>query len=214
MKGTNEYHVTAYDGGGTTGWAHFCVDFRAFSRPESRVLRWLKWWDCGELTGPEHKQYQAATNHVTNVVSASGLGGSYLFYDVIAEDFDLVQLKGAKENLLSPVRFNAVMAWECQKVAVKFHLQARQMRTLITPDYLATAGFQSPFRRTGKWGTSGKGKDAFAAMQHGITWLKRVKADSRRRPWKLSDNGIINARWDCACEDKKPCDMLHPRTKF
>lgn len=209
---TNEYHLTTFDGGGTTGMAHFCVDFHAFSRPEAKVLRWLKWWVSAEYTGTEFEVYQQAVNHISNAVSDSGLGASYLAYDVVAEEFQLTQLIGG-ENLVSPLRFNSVMAWECHKRAIKFQLQARQMRTQITPDYLARAGFINPFRRDGKWSDSSRGRNAFAATQHGVEFLRRIKAESRKRPWKLSDKSIMNARWDCACARRKPCDMLHPRTR-
>ena len=33
-----EYHLIMFDPGGTIGWAHFVLDFRAFSRPEHKAL--------------------------------------------------------------------------------------------------------------------------------------------------------------------------------
>lgn len=204
IKGTNEYHLRTYDpGAAASGWTHFCVDFRAFSRPDNRVLEHIKWYEHGEFTGPDHKQYQAAVNQITETTSDYGLGISYLFFDVVSEDFELTQLIGGSDNLLSPVRFNAVLAWECQKIAVKFHTQSRTMRTNVTKERLKLMGFGTGYR-----------KDEFAAMQHAVVWLRRLKEESRKRPWKLSDAGITNARWDCACERRgKRCDMLHPRTR-
>lgn len=203
MKGTNEYHLTTFDpGAAASGWTHFIVDYRAFSRPDNLVVDWIKEYDHGEYTGPEHKQYQQAVNHIHHVVDAQGLGVSYMSYDVVSEEFQLTQLIGGADNLLSPVRFNAVLDWECQKRAVHFTLQARQLRTNVTKDRLRKMGFPQRFR-----------KDEFAAMQHAITWLRRMKLESLKRPWKLSDPSIMNARWDCACERRKPCDMLHPQTK-
>lgn len=196
----NEFHVTAFDGGGTTGWAHLVVDFRAFSRPENKVMRWLKHWECGEYTGPEEDQEAAAVDRIHTTLKTV----SYLAYDVVGEDFELTQLIGGK-NLLSPVRINAVLAWECHKRGVKYNLQARQLRTSVTPQRLNLFGFE------GRWTKTGKGKDMFAAMQHAVTWLRRKKIDSRSRPWKLSDGTILNSYWDCDCSEGKPCDMVHPR---
>lgn len=204
IKGTNEYHLRTYDpGAAASGWSHFCVDFRAFSRPENKVLSNIKWYEHGEHTGSDHAQYRKAVDQISNTTSDYGDGASYLFFDVVSEDFELTQLIGSTDNLLSPVRFNAVMEWECRKRSVKFHLQGRQMRTGITRERLKLLGFGTGYR-----------KDEFAAMQHALTWLRRLKNESRKRPWKLSDEGIINARWDCACERRgKRCDMLHPRTR-
>lgn len=201
-KGTNEYHLRTYDpGAAATGWTHFCVDFRAFSRPDNSVLKHVKWYEHGELTGPEHKQYQQAVNQVSSTTSDYGDGASFLAFDVVSEEFQLTQLIGG-DNLLSPVRFNAVMHWECQKRSIKFHLQARQLRTGVTKTRLNRMGFGAGYR-----------KDEFAAMQHAVTWLRRLKLESLKRPWKLSDPGVMNARWDCACERRKRCDMLHPKQR-
>lgn len=201
----NEYHLVVFDPGGTIGWSHFIVDYRAFSRPEHKVLRWLISWDCGEFTGQEHEQlrdacaliYRAHFEPMPFVTRT----------DVVAEDFELTQLIGGK-NLLSPVRINAVLDWECRKQGLQLELQKRQMRTQITPERLELFGFQSPRKR---WTTTGKGKDEFSAMQHGLVKLRRVKDESRSRPWKFSDRVSANARWDCACERGRRCDLTHPR---
>lgn len=203
----NEYHLVVFDPGGTIGWAHLIVDFKAFSRPEHKVLRWLKSWDCGEFTGQEHEQLAAVSRLIYSAhfeplpfVSRT---------DVVSENFELTQLIGG-ENLLSPVRINAVIDWECRKHGLTLNLQARQMRTNVTPQRLQMFGFDSPFRRNGQWSKTGKGKDAFAAMQHAVVWLRRVKEKSRSRPWKLEDGQTANARWDCACWRGRRCDLLHP----
>lgn len=193
----NEYHLVAFDPGGTIGWAHFIVSVKAFSRPEHKVLRYIKSWNCGEFTGQETEQLQAASaliyrahfdpppfNTITHVVS---------------EDFELTQLIGGR-NLLSPVRINAVLDWECRKHGLELNLQARQMRTAVTKERLKLFGFQGSFR-----------KDEFSAMQHAVTWIRRVKQKSRERPWKLSDRVSANAYWDCACRRRKQCDLMHPQ---
>lgn len=224
----NEYHLVAFDAGGCIGWAHFIVDCHAFSRPEQRVMRWVKSWQCGEFEGLEYEQEQQAVqliwrarfgdmpyNSMADVV-AGGLSRA----DILAEDFELAQLIGGK-NLLSPVRINAVLDWQCQQWGMGLILQKRSLRLQVTNDFLYTAGLASPFRRNGQWRTTGKGKDAFAAMQHAVTRLRHVKQESKRRPWKLSDKQTHNAYWDCACEERngnrttrgnrRACDITHPR---
>jgi hypothetical protein len=206
----NEYHLITFDPGAiATGWAHFVVDYRGFSRPENKVLAHLKSWDCGQFTGPETEQYTAASSLVWR--AKFGEGPFNTRTDVVGEDFDLVQTIGGKQ-LLAPVRFNAVLDWECGKLGCKYHLQNRNMRTSVTPERLNAWGF------TGRWSkTAKKGKDAFSAMQHGIVWLRRLKEKSRSFPWKLSDTVGNNAYWDCACTYEQPlkggymgCDLEHP----
>jgi hypothetical protein len=201
----NEYHATIFDpGGAATGWAHFCVDFRAFSRPEHKILRFLKYCDCGEFTGTEAQILKQGVAHIDHTLSPQGYDANYMFYDVIGEDFELTQMIGGK-NLLSPVRINAVLDWECQKRGIKYQYLARQLRTGTTKKRLELYGFGS------KWTTTGKGKDKFAAMQHGIYWLRHIKDLSKRRPWKLSEGGILNSYWDCNCIEGKKCDLVHPK---
>lgn len=197
-KGENEYHVTVYDPGGNTGWAHFVVDTRAFSRPENKLLRWVKHWESGVHSGTEYEQIHKMVSQISNTTGVHGRGVSYLMYDVVSEGFELKQLKGG-DNLLSPVRINAVLAWECANRAVKFHTQARNLRTSVTRERLKLWGYGKRYQ-----------KDEFAAMQHAFVWLRNLKAKSKSRPWKLSDGVVLNAYWDCDCSEGKRCDMVHP----
>ncbi len=214
----NEYHLITFDPGGTIGWSHFILSMRAFSRPEHRVLKFVKSWECGEFTGSEHEQLQSAQRLMwrarfgtmpytsrTDVVSTG-----YARTDIISEDFELTQTIGGK-NLLGPVRINAVLTWEASKLAVDLQLQRRSMRTNVTPERLRLFGFESPMNRGGKWTTTSRGKDAFAAMQHAIVWLRRIKDISKSKPWKLSDGQTDNALWDCACAKGRRCDLTHRR---
>lgn len=199
----NEYHLVFFDPGGTTGWAHFVVDCHAFSRPEAKVMRWLKFWNCGEFTGPELDQCQSAVDLIKSArvgpmpfMSKTNVGSRI---DIGSEDFELTQMVGG-QNLLSPVRINAVLAWECSKLGLTLKLHKRHLRTSVTRERLKAFGFEGKFR-----------KDEFAAMQHGVTWLRRVKEQSRRVPWKLSDGVSSNAYWDCRCTRGRRCDISHPR---
>lgn len=208
----NEYHIVAFDPGGITGWAHLILDARAFSRPEHKALKYLKHWTCGEFEGPENQQVTACAaliwkakfgemphNTTTDAISKGGKA------DFLAEDFELTQMIGGK-NLLSPVRINAKLDYICYTFGIELHYQRRTMRTGVTPERLQLFGFNPPGKR---WTTTGKGKDAFAAMQHAVVWLRRTKEKSRGRPWKLSDGGTHNAYWDCACDDGERCDLRH-----
>lgn len=213
----NEYHLVVFDPGVTIGYAHFTLDCRAFSRPEHKVLRWLVDWECGEFEGTENEQVAECSrlvwrakfgdmpyNTMTDVLSM-GMTRD----DFVSEDFELTQMIGGK-NLLSPVRVNAKLDWECHRWGLTLHLQKRSLRTNVTPERLTMMGFRSPTNRRGVWTKTSKGKDMFAAMQHGIVWLRRQKEISRGRPWKLAD-GTHNAFWDCGCADGLKCDLRHPR---
>lgn len=201
----NEFHVVAFDPGGTIGWAHFVVHYKGFSRPEHKVLRYLKSWDCGEFSGTELEQIRDAESLIRRAHYEPMPFTTKT--DVVSEDFELTQLIGGN-NLLSPVRINAVLQWICHNRGLKLILQARQMRTQVTPERLQLFGFEPPGKR---WTTTGRGKDMYAAMQHGVTYLRRIKDASRSRPWKLADRISSNAKWDCACEQGKRCDLTHPR---
>lgn len=209
----NRYNLIAFDPGGTIGWASFVVHFRAFSRPEHRVLRYVESWDCGEFSGTEHEQVKAALTKVATTRYDPDM--PYVSkVEVVTEDFDLVQTVGGKE-LVSPLRINAVLDFELASIGLPLKYQKRQARTGITPERLRAFGFD------GRWVTNGRGKDAFAAMQHAVTWLRRLKAESDKRPWKLEDNTKTNAFWDCICcvtpEGKvrtirrKEHDLIHPK---
>jgi hypothetical protein len=215
----NEYHLVTFDPGGTIGWAHFVLSIRAFSRPQHKVLRFVKSWECGEFEGSEFEQCQSASrliwsarfgtmpyNSATDVVSTGISRG-----DIVSEDFELTQLIGGR-NLLSPVRINAVLGYECDRWGLKLELQHRTLRKNVTPERLVEFGFASPLNRGGKWSTTSAGKDAFAAMQHAIVWLRRVKEISRSKPWKLNDGQTSNAYWDCRCRNgAAACDFRHPK---
>lgn len=181
----NEYHVVTFDPGGVLGWAHLVFHFKAFTTPRAKVLANLLWWNAGELDGTEHANLAAAV-----VIMRDGRYGKMPFHsktDVVTEDFELTQMVGGY-NLLSPVRLNAVLEWEAAKIGgVDFHYQKRQMRTGVTPERLALMGFESPMNRSGNWVQNGKGKDMFAAMQHAVTWARRVKQQANQRPWKLEE---------------------------
>ena len=195
----NLYHLVAIDPGITIGWAVFIFDFRAFSRPEHRLLRWLLFWDCGEFTGQEEETLSECLTLIRKC--RYGAGPFVSKTDVVIEDFDLVQTIGGKQNLLSPVRNAAVLNWECpRQFGIRPVMHPRQIRTNITKNRLRAWGFGSRLRR-----------NEFAAMQHAIVYLRRLKQQSLSRPWKLEDQQTTNARWDCACEDGKRCDIRHPR---
>ena len=221
-KAPNEFHLIAFDpGAAATGWAHFVVDYRAFSRPDNKVLANVKSWNCGQFTGSDYEQYTAAQMLVYRArydwaKGAQRSGEFNARTEVVSEDFQLVQTIGGK-NLLAPVRFNAVIEWECGKLAVPFHLQNRSDRTGVTAERLNTMGF------AGRWSATAKGsKDAFSAMQHGVTWLKKLKRKADSFPWRLGDKNGSNLYWDCKCKRNAKhihgashkysacCDLTHP----
>lgn len=200
----NQFAILTFDPGGTIGWARLILNVRAFSRPGHKVLANLLSWDCGEFTGPEAEQLERAVS----LIRATRQNGSFIRHmNIVAEGFELTQMIGG-DNLLSPVRINAVLDWECRKLGLKLSVQRRHMRTNITGERLRLCGFH------GRWSKTGTGKDAFAAMQHAVVWARRLKQESIGRPWKLSDSVSSNAYWDCACSEGGSdwsCDLDHPR---
>lgn len=202
----NEFHLLWFDpGSAATGWAHFIIHCRAFARPERKIMPNIEYWDCGEFSGTDHEQYQQAAD----MAYAAHFDPKPFVARVMvgSEGFNLKQTVGSKENLLSPVRFNAVVGWEVAKHGLELAEQMPSMRGQMTAERLQLYGFSGwPGNR---WVKNGRGKDAFAAMQHALVRLRRVKADSRKHPWKLSDNQHANAYWDCACSNGKRCDITH-----
>jgi hypothetical protein len=193
----NELHIIAFDPGGKTGWAKFIIDIHAFSRPKNKVLRHLKHWESGEFKGHEHDQLRSAVALIEQ--STNGPMPFNATVNIISEDFDLKQTIGGRD-LVSPIRINAVLDWECAKRGQTLTLQKRSERTSVTKERLQLYSFNKRFA-----------KDEFAAMQHAVVWMRKLKQQSLGRPWKLSDGISHNAYWDCQCANGEKCDMMHPR---
>lgn len=168
----NHLHVITFDPGGQTGWAHFAVHRRAFIHPRNKILRHIIFWRTGKFVGTERDQVNASQD----LVRESIYGGRNLAaeYRLVSEPFELTQTAGG-DDLLIPVRLNAVMEfmfWASFHIQMEY--QSRSMRTNVTKE------------RMRLWGlTPWDGKDSFAAMQHGVTFLRRLKQEANRRPWEL-----------------------------
>lgn len=174
-KSRNEIHFLWFDPGQTaTGWSYFSIHRRAFTTPEAKLLANVLFWRTGEFRGTEHEQLERAKQLMYWVrfnpmpfVCPSYIG---------TERFDLVQTIGGNE-LLSPVRINAVLDWECKRTTgLTLEYQARSIRTNVTRERLTDWGF--PIR----------GKDAFAAAQHAIVRMRRLKAETNKRPLELLED--------------------------
>jgi hypothetical protein len=174
-KSRNEIHFLWFDPGQTaTGWAFFSVHRRAFTNHRAKILTNILFWRTGEFTGTEHSQLEQAKQLMYWVrfnpmpfVCPSYIG---------TEQFDLTQIIGGRE-LLSPVRINAVLDWECARTTgLTLEYQARSMRTNVTR------------ARLKEWGLHGvKGKDAFAATQHAIVRMRRLKVETNKKPLELKE---------------------------
>lgn len=183
----NEFHVVAFDPGGITGWAHFIINMKAFTSPKYRVAKHVIKWGTGEYEGDEFEILTQCTRRIHR--ARYGPMPFLQECDIVTEDFQLMQTIGGKD-LLSPVRINAVLDWNCRlHYGLRLQYQARNMRTNVTPERLDLMGYHAPNGR--KWVKSGKGKDSFAAMQNAVTWLKRVKLKADERPWKADTDGVI-----------------------
>lgn len=170
-KRKNEFHVVAFDPGGVIGWCHLAVDFRAFLTARAKILAHLIEFTTGEFDGTEHDNIREAVALVRK--ARYGEMPYHSKTHVVTENFELTQTVGG-HNLLSPVRINAVLEWEVARVGgVQFVYQDRQLRTGVTRDRVKAAGLHYV------------GKDSFAAVQHGVTYVRRIKQQANRRPWKL-----------------------------
>lgn len=191
----NEYNLIAFDPGGRTGWAWWRIHYRAFSRPEHKVLANVMHHASGEYGGTEHDN----VNQCLGLIDKAREGRYRSRMHVVSEGFQLTQIKGGK-NLLIPERINTLLEWELSKRGMTLTIQGRAERTGVTHDKLKAMGYKKRYP-----------KDEFAAMQHGVTWLFKEKEKSKRWPWKFDGPYQSNVEWDCACEDGKPCDLRHTR---
>lgn len=175
----NEFILLSFDtGGAATGWAMFHVGVQGFATSKAKILRHLSYWNCGELSGTETEILDAAVWLIDQCVLRARRNNRTQYptpgLHVLTEDFDLTQTIGDKENLLSPVRQNAVLAWECHKRGIQLKYQARNLRMSVTRERLELMDFEGPFK-----------KDEFAAMQHGVVHLRKLKRQSISNPWKV-----------------------------
>lgn len=167
-----ELHVVWFDPGGVSGWCYSVVDAKAFSHPRERVLKNLLEWSTGEFEGMEHEQVTQALD----LIRRKRYSGNVLLhglFEVGTEDFELTQLIGGKE-LLIPVRLNAVLDYQIHSLfQLKLMYQNRSMRTGVTRERMKLWKLPPV-----------KGKDAFSAAQHNLTYLKRVKIKADEITWK------------------------------
>lgn len=175
----NLHNVLTFDGGGTVGVGWIAVQKAAFQSREAMILPNVVEWDTWELEGTRHDQIRQAVEITRRILYSEE---PRTFLDVVAEDFEFMQTLGGNDLLL-PVEFNAVLAWELERnFNLRLAKQKRSLRTNITADRLLRMGFDPKLSR--RWSKEGKGKDSFAAMQHAVAWLRRQKEQSKRRPWK------------------------------
>lgn len=173
------HNVITFDGGGIVGWAWMAVHKRAFMERDAMILPNIVDWDTGEWASTRHDQIRQAIELVRKVRFSEQ---PFSFIDLVAEDFEFMQTLGGNDLLL-PVEFNAVLDWELERnFNLRLQKQKRSLRTGVTADRLLRMGFEPTTGK--KWTKTGRGKDSFAAMQHAITWLRRTKERSKRRPWQ------------------------------
>jgi hypothetical protein len=144
------YQVLAFDPGGTTGWAIFCVHPDAMEGdPEIPIAPNIEWWTAGQFTGGIHEQADEMVELVASWPSAR----------LVTESFKLRQAHAE----LSPVELNAIVSWAVRPRYFVFQNPALAMG-MVTDDRQKDWGFWIP------------GKEhARDAVKHGLTFLKRRK---------------------------------------
>lgn len=194
------FNLLAFDpGSAATGWAWFAVDFRAFSRPDNDLYEWINTFDYGEFVGTHFEIVKQCVALVDEMHAVA----PFLSKQVLSEDFELTQSIGGSD-LLSPLRIKSVIEWHCHSKQISYVEQQRGLRLHVTKQGLKDRGFDCRRIR----------KDEFAAMQHAVTCLERMKADARKLPWMLPEADALNAGgWDCACRTGADCDINHPPTR-
>lgn len=160
---TGDATVVAFDPGGVTGWAVFSVHPDALLDPTLKVMHNITHWAAGQFTGSEFTQVDEMV-----ALSLDWPGASYLVEDFVLRKFD------ASRELLAPVRLTAAYRWAMSRHAdalVKVQPSSLAFTT-ITEERLKAMGF---------WEVTAGKKDARSAVQHALTWLKRLKTDVRLR---------------------------------
>lgn len=150
--------VISFDPGGRTGWSVFRVVSSALTDKHIKILSNIHSHHFGEFVGEEHDQVVAALDLCTRSSSDCNLY-------VVTEDFTLMQMTGGRE-LLSPVRINAALDFALKYTAgIALHYQPRSTRAGVTK------------ARLQRWRIGPvTGKDAFSAVQHGVVFMRRLKA--------------------------------------
>lgn len=165
--------VVAFDPGGVTGWSVFTVHPDALTDPEFRILENISHWSCGQYIGSEADQVDQMVELARTWPGAA----------VLCEDFLLRKFSAGRE-LLAPVRMNAAFSYTMRRgliedpkkgkqrlVTIEYQLPALAMTTM-TDSRLKALGFYE--RTVGK-------EHARDAVRHSITFLKRLKENSRLR---------------------------------
>lgn len=171
----NTFRTIWFDcGSGATGYAFFSIDGVAFTSYKHNVMDHIIMWKTGELTGTENE-----IAHKALKLCYQARFSPYPFISNLViglESFQIRQTIGGDE-LLSPVRINAKIDYGCILNGCPEPIyQSPSLRTGVTKDRLK------------RWGFHWKGKDSFAAMQHAIVYLRRLKKETDQRPWILKED--------------------------
>ncbi|MGH7774440.1 MAG: hypothetical protein ACREQA_19630 [Candidatus Binatia bacterium] len=166
--GTNHRATTiiSFDPGGRTGWALFKVHPRAFTDESERILRNIQAYQYGEFGGPENEQIRDALDLIKKefpLFLEPRPSSEKHNIHVVTERFDHIGTIGGDE-VLSPVRINAALDFSLWRMNIPLSYQPRSLRIGVTRDRLT------------RWKLGPvKGKDAFAAVQHAVVFMRRLK---------------------------------------
>lgn len=150
----DDYQLLAFDPGGRTGWAVFCIAGEAMHHPEYLIMANIQYWNAGEFWGPLDEQ-------VDQMVE---LANEWDDAEIVNEDFVLKQFLPARE-VLDPVRINAAFQHAIRPRTVNYIMPAQGVGQ-VTDERLKLMGLYHHHLLVGK-------KDARQAVQTGLAYARQ-----------------------------------------
>ena len=155
--------VIWFDPGGVSGWCVFSIHPEALVDPQCLLLQNVTHFACGQFVGTEFDMVDQMLE-LCDIWPGAAVG---------TEQFKLRKFS-QDDNLLVLVRLNAALAYELRR-----HRERRLWRQ--SPSLAFTTVNESRLKAWGYWEPTIGQKDARAAVQHGLTFLKRLKTQPKLR---------------------------------
>ena len=156
--------VVWFDPGGVSGWSVFSVHPDALWDPSCLLLDNITHFACGQFVGSEFAMVDAMLE-LCDAWPGAALG---------TEQFKLRKFS-QDDNLLVLVRLNSALAYELRRHGRDRRLYRQQ------PSLAFSTVTDARLKSWGYWSRTEGMKDARAAVQHNLTFLKRLKTQPKLR---------------------------------